>query len=107
MVRYKIDIMRTLADAGYSRIKLRNSKTLSQSTMQTLTDAWKIQTLPDEEIRKDERLQQVKETGIGNISLGSLNRICIMCGLRIEDVVEIVPTDEEIIDLYKVKTGYT
>lgn len=106
MIRYKIDIMKTLADSGYTRQRLRDTKTLSQGTIQTITDAWRVQTLTEEQIQRDPRLCKRIDDGIKGLSLDTINRICVMCGKKIEDVVEVVPTDEEILHYYKIRSGH-
>ena len=107
MIKYKIDIMKTLTDLGYTRQRLREAKVMSQATLQNITDGWKLQTLTEEQISRDPRLSARREEGVNAITLETLNKICIMCNLKIEDVVEIVPTDDEILKYYKVKVRHT
>lgn len=103
MIRYKIDIMQTLADAGYARQRLRDSGIISQATILNIKDLWRLQTMSEEQIQANPRLAKRAEEGISDISLGTLSKICIMCGLKIEDVVEVVATDEEILECYNAK----
>lgn len=106
MIRYKIDIMKTLTEHGFSRQKLRDHKIMSQATLQSITDAWRVQTLPESEIQQDPALCRRRDKGIQGITLETINKICIMCGLKVEDIVEVVPSDDEILRMYRVKNGY-
>ena len=70
MLTYRIDVLRKLAEKGYTANKLRKEKILSESTMQRLRD------------KKD-------------INTTSLNIICILLRCQPSDIIEIVPTDAE------------
>lgn len=76
MIRYKIDVMSSLKDKGFSRTRLRNSKLLSESTMSKF---------------------QHYDT---NLTLNSINAVCNLLHCQISDVVEYIPdstdnTDKE------------
>lgn len=70
MIQYKIDVMKALAERGFTANRMRREKILSESTMQNLRRS-------------------------GNISAETLNVICIILRCQPSDVLEIVPTDEE------------
>ena len=70
MIEYKIDVMKALAERGYTANKMRREKILSESTMQ--------------------RLREKKD-----INTTSLNTICILLRCQPSDILEIIPTDEE------------
>ena len=91
MIRYKIDIMQTLADAGYARQRLRDSGIISQATILNIKDLWRLQTMSEEQIQANPRLAKRAEEGISDISLGTLSKI------------EVVATDEEILECYNAK----
>lgn len=75
MYKYKIDVMEALKARGYNSYILRENKTLSQGTITKI---------------KNE----------GNITLKTLNAVCLMLKCQISDIVEIVPTDDEKIKYY-------
>ena len=70
MIQYKIDIMKSLAERGFTANRMRREKILSESTMQNLRRG-------------------------GNITIETLNVICIILRCQPSDILEIVPTDEE------------
>lgn len=70
MINYKIDVMKSLAEKGYTANRMRREKILSEATMQKL--------------RHGE-----------NVTTDTINKICIMLRLQPGDVLEVVPTDEE------------
>lgn len=70
MLKYKIDVMKALAERGYTANRMRREKILSESTMQRL--------------RHGE-----------NINTETLNAICVILRCQPSDIIEIVPTDEE------------
>ena len=70
MIKYKIDIMKALAERGFTANRMRREKILSESTMQNLRRG-------------------------GNITIETLNIICIILRCQPSDILEIVPTDEE------------
>lgn len=45
--------------------------------------------------RIDWFLHHMEEYAGKNITLETLNKICVMCGLQPGDIIEVVPTDEE------------
>jgi len=75
MIRYKIDIVKELAEKGFNSARLRREKIISQATLQN--------------IRHGE-----------NFNIQTLNDICIMLRCQPSDVIEIVPTDEEKIKFF-------
>ena len=70
MYIYKIDIMKELKEKGYTANRMRKEKILSESTMQNIRNKT-------------------------NITLESINTICIILRCQPGDIIEIVPTDEE------------
>ena len=70
MINYKIDVMKSLAEKGYTANRMRREKILSEATMQKL--------------RHGE-----------NVTTDTINKICIMLRLQPGDVLEVDPTDEE------------
>lgn len=69
------DIMRRLADRGYTTYKIRQKNLLPQGTL-------------------------TKIKNVGNITLDTLNTICCLLRCQISDIVQIDPTDEEKIKFY-------
>ena len=70
MIRYKIDIMKELTDKGYNYTRIKKEKLLSAQTL--------------------ENIKQGK-----SITLDTLNKVCLMTKLRVEDIIEMTATDEE------------
>lgn len=71
MLRYKINIADALERKGFNMYKAKTTKILSQDT-----------------------LKKLKQDNI-NISLDSLNRICILLDMQPKDLIEYVESDEE------------
>ena len=70
MIHYKVDIFEKLAEKGYTTYRLRKEKILSESSMQ--------------KIREE-----------GNITLKTLNIICLILNCQPSDVIEVISTDQE------------
>lgn len=70
MIRYKIDIMKELNEKGYNYTRIKKEKLLSAQTL--------------ENIKKGK-----------SITLDTLNKVCLMTKLRVEDIIEMTATDEE------------
>ena len=70
MLHYKIDVLKTLAERGYSANYMRREKILSEATMQNLRNG-------------------------RNINTKTLNTICLILRCQPSDIIEIIPTDEE------------
>ena len=70
MIRYKIDIMKELNEKGYNYTRIKKEKLLSAQTL--------------------ENVKQGK-----SITLDTLNKICLMTKLQVEDIIEVIATDEE------------
>ena len=70
MIRYKIDIMKELNEKGYNYTRIKKEKLLSAQTL--------------------ENIKQGK-----SITLDTLNKVCLMTKLRVEDIIEMTATDEE------------
>lgn len=75
MYIYKIDIMKELKEKGYTANRMRKEKILSESTMQNIRNKT-------------------------NITLESINTICIILRCQPSDIIEIVPTNEEKIKFF-------
>lgn len=71
MLKYKINIADALERKGFNTYKAKTSKILSQDT-----------------------LKKIKEENT-NISLESLNRICILLDMQPKDLIEYVESTEE------------
>lgn len=70
MYRYKIDVVKELSDKGYTSYKIKQDNTLSQGTLKKLKEG-------------------------GNVTLNTLNSVCIMLRCQLSDIIEITATDEE------------
>ena len=70
MIRNKIDIMKELTGKGYSYTRIKKEKLLSAQTL--------------------ENIKRGK-----SITLDTLNKLCLMTKLRVEDIIEVIATDEE------------
>ena len=70
MIRYKIDIMKELNEKGYNYTRIKKEKLLSAQTL--------------------ENIKRGK-----SITLDTLNKVCLMTKLRVEDIIEMTDTDEE------------
>ena len=70
MIRYKIEIMKELTGKGYSYTRIKKEKLLSAQTL--------------------ENIKRGK-----SITLDTLNKVCLMTNLRVEDIIEVIATDEE------------
>ena len=70
MYKYKMDVMQRLKDMGYSTYKIRQQNILPQGTLTKINNG-------------------------GNITLETLNVLCIMLKCQISDIIEIEPTNEE------------
>ena len=70
MVEYKIDVMRELAERGYTASRMRKERILGESTIQRL--------------RRGE-----------SISTDTLNTICIILRKQPSDILQIIATDDE------------
>ena len=75
MIVYKIDIIKALAEKGYTTTKLRREKLISESTLQRLRN---------------------KE----NINTQTINDVCIMLRCQPSDIIEVTPTDAEKIKFF-------
>ena len=70
MFTYKIDILKAMAEHGYTPRRMRKESILSEATMQNF--------------RKGK-----------GITTDTINTICIILRCQPSDIIEIVPTDEE------------
>ena len=68
-IRYKIDVLAALKEAGYSSARIRNEKILGESY-----------------------LQQMRRGDI--VSWNAIDTVCRLTGLQIGDIVEYVPDSE-------------
>lgn len=71
MIKYKVDILEELKKCGYSSYRIRKDKLLSQQTLQHIRD------------------------GKSNLSLATLNDLCVMLRCQPSDILEVTITDEE------------
>ena len=70
MITYKINILKALAEKGYTCNRLRREKILSESTMQNIRNG-------------------------KNITTETINTICIILRCQPSDIILVEPTDEE------------
>lgn len=70
MLTYKIDVLKELAQRGYTANRMRKEKILSESTMQNLRN-------------------------MGDINTKTLNTLCIILRCQPSDIIEVIPTDDE------------
>ena len=70
MWKYKIDILKELSNRGYTSTKLRKGKIISEGTMQHIRNG-------------------------KSITIETLNIICLLLRCKPNDIIEIIPTDEE------------
>lgn len=70
MIEYKIDVMKALAERGYTANKMRREKILSESTMQRLRNK-------------------------SDINTKSLNTICVILKCQPSDIFKVIVTDSE------------
>ncbi len=75
VIRYKTDIFTLLKEHGYNQTRIQREKLLPAQTAQNIKAG-------------------------KSITLETLNKICIMCKCQPGDLVEVIPTDEEIIKYY-------
>lgn len=71
MIKYKIDIAAALEDKGFNTYKAKTTKLLSQDTLK--------------KIKKEDT----------NISLESINRICMILNMQPKDLIEYIENEEE------------
>ena len=76
MIKFKINILNSLKEAGYNQTILQKGGLLPKSTIQALKDG-------------------------RNITLDSLNKVCILTGLQPGDLLEYVSIPEETEKLFK------
>ena len=78
MIHYKINILEELKKKGYSSTRIHKEHLLSDQTVQSIREG-------------------------KNISLATLNKICIidrMLKVQPGDLIEVVPTNDEILKYY-------
>lgn len=75
MYKYKIDVVKALSDRGYTSYKIKQCKLLSQCTLGKLK-------------RKE------------NVTLETLNAVCLMLKCQISDIIDIEATDEDKIKFF-------
>lgn len=75
MFSYKIDILKALAEKGFTCSRIRKEKVLSEATLQN--------------IRKGK-----------GITTETINTICVILRCQPSDIIQITPTDEEKIKFF-------
>ncbi|MCR5254622.1 MAG: helix-turn-helix domain-containing protein [Acetatifactor sp.] len=75
MFIYKINVMESLAEKGFTANRLRKEKILSEATMQNIRHG-------------------------KNITLETLNILCVILRCQPSDIIEIQPTDAEKIKFF-------
>lgn len=73
MIKFKIDVIERMKNNGYSTYTIQKYNLLSNHTLHV----------------------NVKEGK--NVTMETLNKLCIMCELPIEEIIEYVPDEEELI----------
>ena len=68
-IRYKVNILAALKNAGYSSYRLRKDRIFGESTIQQFRD--------------------------GEVSLACLDKLCALLGCQPGDLLEHVPEDQE------------
>ena len=76
MIKYKIDVIKALKEKGYTVTQIRRDGLLSGKTLTALKEG-------------------------GNITIDTLNRLCIMLRCQPSDLIECVVTDEEKIKYFR------
>ncbi len=80
MFRYKIDILKALADNGYNTSRLRK-------------DGYNTSRLRKDKIMSQATMQNIRQ-GKG-ITTDTINTICVILRCQPSDIIEIIPTEEE------------
>lgn len=75
MYKYKIDVVKALNDRGYNSYRLKQNGALSQGTITKLKNK-------------------------GNVTLETLNAVCVMLRCQLSDIIEIETTNEEKINFF-------
>lgn len=75
MIKYKVDVFQLLKEHGFNQTRIQKERLLSAQTAQNIKAG-------------------------KNITLETLNKICIMCKCQPGDIVEVIPTDQEKIKYY-------
>ena len=75
LIKYKIDVFDELKKHGYNQTRIQKERLLPAQTAQNIKAG-------------------------KSITLETLNKICIMCKMQPGDIIEVVPTNEEIIKYY-------
>lgn len=75
MYKYKIDVVKALNDRGYNSYRLKQNGALSQGTITKLKNK-------------------------GNVTLETLNAVCVMLRCQLSDIIEIEATNEEKIKFF-------
>ena len=70
MYKYKIDVVKALADRGYNSYRIKKDGIISQGSLTKLKNG-------------------------GNVTLQTINAVCCMLRCDIGDILEIEVTDEE------------
>ena len=80
LIHYKINILEELKKKGYSSTRIHKEHLLSDQTVQSIREG-------------------------KNISLATLNKICIMLKVQPGDLIEVVPTNDEILNQVALALG--
>lgn len=74
MIRYKVEVMKELKKKGYTAGICRRNKILPESTMTRFRHG---------EI----------------VTFDAINKVCLLLGCQISDILEVVPTEDELKEL--------
>ena len=75
MIKYKVDVFQLLKEHGFNQTRIQKERLLPAQTAQNIKAG-------------------------KNITLETLNKICIMCKCQPGVIVEVIPTDQEKIKYY-------
>jgi len=91
MIKYKINIADALERAGFNTYKAKTTKLLSQDTLKKIKCEYKAKTT---KLLSQDTLKKIKCEDT-NISLESINRICMILDMQPKDLIEYVENEEE------------
>lgn len=75
LIKYKVDVFKELKKHGYNQTRIQKERLLPAQTAQNIKAG-------------------------KSITLATLNKICVMCKMQPGDIIEVVPTEEEILKYY-------
>ena len=85
MIKYRIDVIKALKEKGYTSTIIKRDNLLPSQTLQN--------------IKSGKTLTALKEGG--NITIDTLNRLCIMLRCQPSDIIRCEITDDEKIKYFR------